>query len=225
MAAEHAAGRSARVDFARARARLDALALGDTLEPSRAREILLARAAQLARPPERLDAGDASLLLQVWLGRQRYALEMQIVVEIRKAERLACLPGAPAHLVGVANLRGSIIPVFDLRRLLGIGSAEAERPDGDAGAREGESAVDPRIVIVGRAEPEFGLAVDAVDEIVVLRQADLHAPSELPPGLVGQHVRGVTHDALVVLDSAWLVDGRELDLSNELEASSTETST
>jgi hypothetical protein len=61
------------------------------------------------------------------LGREEYAIDILRVQEIRSYEAPTRIAGAPAHVPGATNLRGVIVPVIDLRLLLGC-----ERADLDA---------------------------------------------------------------------------------------------
>lgn len=60
------------------------------------------------------------LLLPV--GEDVYAIETALVREVVAAPDLAVLPTAPGSVLGVFNLRGEIVPVFDLAALLGLGT-------------------------------------------------------------------------------------------------------
>ncbi|HEX2699724.1 MAG TPA: chemotaxis protein CheW [Acidimicrobiales bacterium] len=62
------------------------------------------------------------LLLPV--GEETYAVDMAAAREVVAAPDLTRLPGAPSTLMGVFNLRGEIVPVFDTATLLGIGTAQ-----------------------------------------------------------------------------------------------------
>lgn len=53
------------------------------------------------------------------LGEQRYGIDIMTVREIRISNTITALPGAPAHVRGVINLRGTIVPVCDLKRRFG----------------------------------------------------------------------------------------------------------
>jgi chemotaxis signal transduction protein len=63
-----------------------------------------------------------ALLLPV--GDELYAIETAAVREVVASPKLAALPTAPSTLLGVFNLRGEIVPVFDLAALLGLASTE-----------------------------------------------------------------------------------------------------
>ena len=61
-----------------------------------------------------------ALLLPV--GDDLYAVETALVREVVAAPALTALPTAPSSVLGVFNLRGEIVPVFDLASLLGLGT-------------------------------------------------------------------------------------------------------
>jgi chemotaxis signal transduction protein len=81
------------------------------------------------------------------LGRERYALPVACVREVAELGAISAVPGAGAAVLGVRNLQGQVLPVFDLARVLAI-------------AGEGSS---PRVVV---AEHEGRLAGLAVDEVI-----------------------------------------------------------
>ena len=83
-----------------------------------------------------------ALLLPV--GADRYALELVAIREVVVAPTVVPLPGAPATVLGVANLRGEVVPVFDTVALLGRGRLE-------------------RLAFAAVAETEAGLAALAAD--------------------------------------------------------------
>src|SRR5918998_4788410 len=72
--------------------------------------------------------GSARRFLTFWVDERRYAIPADQVSEVVRVPPVARVPLAPASLLGLANLRGSVLPVVSLRRLLGRG----EREDGAA---------------------------------------------------------------------------------------------
>ena len=58
------------------------------------------------------------------LGAKEYGLDILFLQEIRSYEQPTCIANAPAFLKGVVNLRGVIVPIVDLRLMLGCDSAE-----------------------------------------------------------------------------------------------------
>jgi purine-binding chemotaxis protein CheW len=164
------------------------------LSPEQARAVLEERARALARVPDEVPAaGDVVEVVTFELGGECYAVEARLVREVVRLADCTPVPGAPEHLLGVANLRGAVLAVFDLRPLLGVA---ADAPP-DLG----------RVLVLGDGQAELGAPADVVREVTRLRLDELHPP---PPSAAGGGlVRGVTAGAVVVLDGAALLrDGR-----------------
>ena len=105
-----------------------------------------------------------------------YALPAASVSEVARMPPLARVPQAPRSLLGLANLRGSVLPVASVRALLG---------------REDVAATDASRLIVLEGTSSVALAVDEVASLVgisldKLRTAEANVASE-----TGEHLRGV----------------------------------
>ncbi len=118
--------------------------------------------------PQRPDAADlasrAESVLVCRLAGLAFGLGLTEVREIRSFEPPRGLPGAPVALLGVIDLRGVVVPVFDLRVVLGRPAA----PGTGAGL----------FVVVEHEGVAAGLRVDAVSEVVELPAGALRP---LPP--------------------------------------------
>lgn len=157
------------------------------------RRTLEERARALATPQGVADgpAGDELLLWSV-MG-QRFALETCYVKEVARVRDLTPVPTAPAYLEGICNVRGAIMPAFDLRKLMGAA------PPGLADRAY--------MIVVGGSAAEFAILADSVDEVVRLPLDSMFAehPASIPP-----YVRGITPDALLVFEGAALLSERAL---------------
>ena len=91
-----------------------------------------------------------------------YAVDIMRIKEIIKLPKLAPLPRALPFVEGVINLRGSVIPVVDLRKRFGLPPAENR-----------ESA---RLLILSVAGQPLGLIVDEVTEMITVPLRDLKPP-------------------------------------------------
>jgi purine-binding chemotaxis protein CheW len=109
------------------------------------------------------------------LGTSSYAVDIAAVNTIILPQPITVVPQAPPFVVGVINLRSSIVPVLDLRARCGLPSAEETK--------------DSRIMVVQVEDQSIGLQVDAVSEVLVL-PADCISPSA---GLI----RGASHEQLL----------------------------
>ncbi len=105
--------------------------------------------------------------LGIRLADETYALELGQVREIAKVPPVTEVPRAPSFVMGVMNLRGEVLPVFDLHKRLGL-------------VRQAPCNRGSRIVVVETAKGPAGLLVEAVEQVVRLRPSTIEAP---PPGL------------------------------------------
>lgn len=106
----------------------------------------------------------------VTLGGKTFAIDLRQVVEAFEPESITPVPGMPASLVGVTNLRGTIIPLADVRVALGVSV----------------SVLPKYAVVVRHATQQVGILVEDVPEIGTIHSDDLVAPSihtatEAPP--------------------------------------------
>ena len=164
--------------------------------PEGRREILDARARLLARvPDEPPRAGELLELVVFVLGGERYGIESRFVREVARLTRFTPVPGTPAFVLGVTNLRGEILALFDLRHLLGI-------------VTEGITDLG-RIVVLGEHRREFGLLADAASDILYVPGTSL-AQTEASWGRA--YLRGVTPDGVVVLSGAALLNDPRLTI-------------
>jgi purine-binding chemotaxis protein CheW len=100
------------------------------------------------------------------LGDQEYGLPVGAVDEVaRPPERIARLPRAPAFIDGVMNLRGSVVPVIDLRRRFEL------TPKEQAGGG--------RILVLAVGGGKAGFLVDGVSEIMRIPAAAIRSAPEL----------------------------------------------
>ena len=133
-------------------------------------------------PPasERSDVkASGAQLLVTRVGDEALGFRLAAVSEIIRVPRLAHMPFAPESLLGLANLRGLVLPVVSLRRLLGFPDIAL-----DAAAR---------IVVMG-GSPPVGFAVDTVETLVELPSvrivADSAGAGRLDPGVLDGVVKG-----------------------------------
>jgi purine-binding chemotaxis protein CheW len=97
-------------------------------------------------------------------GSQDFAVEIHRVKEVLPYRAVTPLPHAPAVLEGVIELRGAVVPVLDLRRVLGFADA---KPDAQS-----------RILILRARKRTIGLLVDAVFRVITVSPDHIDPPPE-----------------------------------------------
>jgi purine-binding chemotaxis protein CheW len=155
-------------------------------EHSEAERILRERARKLARPAQEPPATEQIELLEFRLARERYAVESRHVQEVYPLRDLTPLPDTPPFLLGLVNVRGRILPVFDLRKLF-------ELPE------QGLTDMH-RIVLVRGNDLELGLLADVIVGVHDVARDSLQPSLPTLTGIRAQYLLGVTDEHLIVLD-------------------------
>jgi len=93
-----------------------------------------------------------------------YGIEIGSVIEIVSVTKITKVPDVPDHIKGVINLRGNVIPVIDVRKRFNIA----------------EKAYDERtcIIVIDVEKSQFGLIVDLVNEVVVIKEDMMSNPPQ-----------------------------------------------
>jgi purine-binding chemotaxis protein CheW len=147
------------------------------------------------------------------LGHQEYGLPIAAVDEIaRPPDRVTRLPKAPAFIDGVMNLRGSVVPIVDLRRRFELTSTEP----GSA----------QRILVLAVAGVRTGFMVDGVSEVIKVPAAAIHPAPELSPEQIRLIGRVANLDAqgrmILLVDPTQLLDQVEADVLAKFDRSGLE---
>lgn len=99
--------------------------------------------------------------VRVRVAGEHYALPVERVLEVAELGEIAAVPGSPAEIVGVRNLRGQVLPVIALAAVLGLA-------DGDP----------TRVVVVESGELRAGLRVDEVLDVEELQPSSERVESD-----------------------------------------------
>ncbi|MDZ5648649.1 chemotaxis protein CheW [Nitrospirillum sp. BR 11828] len=171
------------------------------------RRILHRRGLELAKPPALADDGDVLELMEFTVGTERYAFETATVAEVMALNGLTAVPKAPPFIAGLTTVRGQVLPLVDLGRLLGLA------PVAPAELR--------RVVVLGQAQAPgqsaggLGLLVTAIVGVSRVPRAQVQAPPAVLAGRQRHYLAGVVPPHLALLDARRLaadpdliVDGR-----------------
>ena len=138
-------------------------------------------------------------LLSFQLGEEIYAVPLIRIQQIIKPRPVTYVPRAPEYIMGIISLRGSIIPVFDLKRRLGLGVSEVGRKS--------------RIIIIKLNEKVLaGLLVDQVLEVARVGSETLEPTPAIFTGVEGEFIEGIARyrgKMLIVLNLSQVILGRK----------------
>jgi purine-binding chemotaxis protein CheW len=147
----------------------------------------------MSNTPTKSAAADAEShqVLTFVLGTETYGVDILRVQEIRGWQAVTKIPNSPPHVLGVLNLRGSIVPIVDLRKRFNLEQAEY-------------TAVTVIIVLTVRSEAgrrDFGVVVDGVSDVVDVEASAVRPTPDLGSRAATDHIRGLVplNERMVVL--------------------------
>lgn len=151
--------------------------------------------------PQAQDDGQGREYLAFSLGGEEYVVDILKVQEIRTYEGVTRIANVPAFIKGVMNLRGTVVPVVDLRLRFNVG--------------KGEYNASTIVIVINLGKRTIGMVVDGVSDVVVLKPADLRPAPEIAGVLRAEHLQGVAilgPRLLIVIDIDGLMSSREMGL-------------
>lgn len=121
------------------------------------------------------------------LENEIYGVNVMQVKEVLRYSEIAPVPGAPSFVLGIIHLRGTVVTVMDTRQRFGLPA--------------GEVTDSTRIMILEVEGHVIGMLVDAVSEVVYLRQSEIEVSPNVGNEESSKFIQGVCHknDILLIL--------------------------
>ncbi len=145
-------------------------------------------------------ANRTNQVLTFILGMETYGVDILLVQEIRGWSQVTRIPQTPPHVLGVLNLRGSIVPIVDLRMRFRLERAEY-------------TAVTVIIVLsveTSSGRRDLGVVVDGVSDVIDIKAVDLKPAPDLGSQVSTEFIQGlmtVGENMVMLLDIDRLVGG------------------
>lgn len=147
---------------------------------------------------QQLESGHETLVFT--LGQEEYGIDILKVQEIRGYDAVTTIANSPSFLKGVINLRGTIVPIVDMRIKFNLGKVEYN-----------QFTV---VIILNVAKRVVGMVVDAVSDVITLVPEQVKPAPEFGSALKTEYIQGLgTLDSRMII----LVDIEKLMTSQEME--------
>ncbi|KQB52015.1 chemotaxis protein CheW [Pseudomonas endophytica] len=138
------------------------------------------------------------------LDNETYGINVMQVQEVLRYTEIAPVPGAPAYVLGIINLRGNVVTVIDTRQRFGLYGAEITD--------------NSRIVIIEADKQVVGILVDSVAEVVYLRQSEIETAPNVGNDESAKFIQGVCNkngELLILVElNKMMTDDEWSDLEN-----------
>ena len=132
------------------------------------------------------------------IGNEEYGVDILQVQEILKIPKITKLPKSRAHIIGVMDLRGKVIPIIDLGKRFGIIA---------------DLANSNRAIVVDIEGKQVGLAIDSVSHVIKVDSGDIEPPPPVVKGISGKYIVGIAKlksGFVVILDINQIFSAEEL---------------
>lgn len=140
-----------------------------------------------------------SIYLTFWVDNQLYGIPIAEVVQIVGVHKIIAMPEYPHYAKGIINLRGSIIPVIDIR--IRFHKEEKEYNERTC------------IIVVNIDNRHVGFIVDAVDEVTIINVEDIAQAPELSLTGSNRTITGIgklNHKVILLLDAYRIIKSDEI---------------
>jgi purine-binding chemotaxis protein CheW len=141
------------------------------------------------------------------LGKEEYGIDILKVQEIRGYDAVTTIANTPPFIKGVINLRGTIVPIVDLRIKFNMPTVEYD-----------QFTV---VIILNLGSRIVGIVVDSVSDVLTLNSEQIHPAPNLSSALDTRYILGlgtVAEHMLILVDIEKLMSSAEMALTDEVAA-------
>lgn len=167
------------------------------------KDLLRLRAIEMAKEPEKKTGGSPVIqLITFKLATETYGIESAYIREVYPLKEFTPLPGVPAYILGVINVRGQIIPVIDLKKffnLPALGITELNK-----------------VIILQDEQMEFGILADIVHGTQGVETDEIRKAPHTLKGIGHEYLMGVTKERLIVLNAAKLLSDKNIVVNDTI---------
>lgn len=152
----------------------------------------------------------ANKYLTFVLATEEYAVDILRVQEIKGWSKVTMIPNTPNYICGVINLRGTIVPIIDMRERFKLKHQEYGQMT---------VVVVVKVLSVNNKERIMGIVVDAVSDVYDVAETEIKPPPDFGSVISTEFVRGlatVDDKMVIVLDIDRLLNSNELAIVDQL---------
>jgi len=155
---------------------------------------------------ENEEAGHRQRYLSFFVQDEQYGIEISHINEIIAMMKITHVPRTPSFVEGVINLRGSIIPIVDIRGKFGIEKKEHD--------------MNTAIIINEVSGVNIGFIVDRVEDVLTFADKDLSEPPKFGSHIDTSFIKSVAEvgtDVILILDMEKVFEDDELTQMSSFE--------
>ncbi len=161
-------------------------------------EILHRRAKALSIVPAVENGSEKNSLLVVkfLLAKELYGIETLFIQEVLPLKELTLVPGTPAFIMGVINVRGKIFPVLDPKKIFNLP---------EHGITEFN-----KVILINYEDIRFGLVTDEIRGTEIIPISALNPAPYTLSGIGTEFIQGITVEGLIILQTGTLIKSKHI---------------
>ena len=139
-------------------------------------------------------------ILSFSLADEWYGIRINLLREIVRYSEVTPVPFTPDYLAGIINLRGTIIPIVDLKKVFGLETKEPDR--------------ETRILILKQGEMEVGIEADAIAEVLEVPVDSIEPPLSTMEKIKAEFIEGeiqLERGILILLNAPAVIEELRLN--------------
>ncbi|MFZ4399703.1 MAG: chemotaxis protein CheW [Bacteroidales bacterium] len=166
------------------------------------KNILIERAKNIAgkKKNENQLSEETISVVEFLLSPERYAFEDKYVSEVLSLKEITIIPGTPAFVMGVINLRGRIISILNLKILFKL-------------KERGLTELN-KVIVLKNEKMEFGVVVDSISGNKKLLINSLNPQPITLDNIGKEYIAGVYQDGLILLNASNLLSSKQIIFTN-----------
>lgn len=154
------------------------------------------------------------------MSEENYAIPVTHIREVLLVPKLTRIPRMPDFMRGVVNLRGSVVPILDLKLKFGMGKTEVSA----------ETAIVVVEIPFGDSDGttnllHLGIFTDSVKKVITIQKEEIEPPPKIGTRISNSFIMGMGHvddDFIVILDIREILTDEDLELVETVQAGEAE---
>lgn len=145
-------------------------------------------------------------LVTFHLGEEEFAIDILNIQGINRMVEVTRVPNAPSYVEGIINLRGSVLPIIDLRKRLGLPAKDYDK--------------NTRFIVVEISSKVIGFIVDNVNEVLRINEDVTEPPPPMLAGIDAEYITAVGKlegRLLILLDLERVLSDEQREEISKLE--------
>lgn len=134
------------------------------------------------------------------IAKEEFGVEIMKVNSIEKYQEVVHIPNSPEYIDGIINLRGEVLPVFNLRRKFHLPAINMDD--------------DTKIIVAFANDMKVGFVVDSVAEIITIDDVDIEKTPKIFLGIERRFIKSVAKveaRMIILLDIDLVVSSEEME--------------